>query len=230
MTPHAATVQSIQQDSSEMAASAPQGPSASDTRMPEYPRVTEMLQRIRAVTPTTAPATDTPASSHAAQSLPAPQVVGQHAAAPAAGVASMVAASVPMPTHAVSHVAVPSAEATYGGAAVTAPAVPAVPAPPAGRVEPPRAVDVAHLPKQFQHEAAEDDLTDDEIAELIDDLSMRDLAREALRARMIAFGENRHQRSAYEIVFLMLAFSVTVLITTPPLVQLALALHGNQPG
>lgn len=60
-------------------------------------------------------------------------------------------------------------------------------------------------------------------------LGMRDLAREALRARLVAFGENRQHRSAYEIVFIMLAFAVMVLVAAPPLVDIFLAVHGTRP-
>jgi hypothetical protein len=66
-------------------------------------------------------------------------------------------------------------------------------------------------------------------AELIRELSLRDLAREAVRSRMINFGEQRAARSAYEIVFLLLAFSVTVLLTAPLLVEILLAAHGSRP-
>lgn len=67
-------------------------------------------------------------------------------------------------------------------------------------------------------------------ASLIASLTLRDTAREALRARLIGAGELRERRSAYEIVFLMLAFAVTVLVSAPPLVRLAYAIHGSQPG
>lgn len=61
-----------------------------------------------------------------------------------------------------------------------------------------------------------------------DDLRRRDIARELLRARLIAIAERRERRSAYEIVFIMLAFAVAVLLVAPPLVQVLLAARGIQ--
>jgi hypothetical protein len=66
--------------------------------------------------------------------------------------------------------------------------------------------------------------------ELIASLTLRDTAREALRARLIGAGRVHERRSAHELVFLMLAFAVMVLVTAPPLVRLAYALHGTQVG
>jgi hypothetical protein len=61
-----------------------------------------------------------------------------------------------------------------------------------------------------------------------DALRRRDIARELLRARLIALAERRERRTAYELVFLMLAASVSVLLAAPPLVQVLLAAHGTQ--
>jgi hypothetical protein len=54
------------------------------------------------------------------------------------------------------------------------------------------------------------------------------LARHALRERIVGFGQGRGQRTVYEAVFLMLAFSVMVLISAPPLVDVLLAAHGTR--
>lgn len=61
-------------------------------------------------------------------------------------------------------------------------------------------------------------------------LTTRELAREALRARLLdeAAAQGRRRRSAYEVVFLMLAFAVMVLLTAPPLVEVLLAMHGTR--
>ena len=59
-------------------------------------------------------------------------------------------------------------------------------------------------------------------------LRRRDIARELLRARLVAMAERRERRSAYEIVFIMLAAAVAVLLAAPPLVQVLLAAHGQQ--
>ena len=61
-----------------------------------------------------------------------------------------------------------------------------------------------------------------------DDLRRRDIARELLRARLIAIAERRERRSAYEIAFILLAAAVAVLLAAPPLVQVLLAAHGTQ--
>lgn len=61
-----------------------------------------------------------------------------------------------------------------------------------------------------------------------DALRRRDIARELLRARLVAIAERRERRTAYELVFLMLAASVAVLLAAPPLVQVLLAAHGTQ--
>lgn len=70
----------------------------------------------------------------------------------------------------------------------------------------------------------------DEIEQMIEKMLVRDVAREALRARLIAFGEGRQHRTAYETVFLMLAFAVMVLLAAPPLVDILLAANGVRPG
>ena len=69
----------------------------------------------------------------------------------------------------------------------------------------------------------------DEIEQMLESMRLRDVAREALRARMIAFGEGRQHRSTYESVFLMLAFAVMVLVAAPPLIDILLAARGIKP-
>ncbi len=70
---------------------------------------------------------------------------------------------------------------------------------------------------------------DDELPHVdYDVLRRRDIARELLRARLVALAERRERRSAYEIVFIMLAAAVAVLLAAPPLVQVLLAAHGQQ--
>jgi hypothetical protein len=71
------------------------------------------------------------------------------------------------------------------------------------------------------------ELTPDELTLLIDKLSLRDTAREAFRARLISWASAQRQRSAYEIVFLMLAASIMVLLCGPTLIGIARALHGH---
>jgi hypothetical protein len=61
-----------------------------------------------------------------------------------------------------------------------------------------------------------------------DALRRRDIAKELLRARLIAIAEQREHRSAYELAFLMLVAAVSVLLAAPPLVQVLLAAHGTQ--
>ncbi|MCW2923217.1 MAG: hypothetical protein JWM98_621 [Thermoleophilia bacterium] len=61
-----------------------------------------------------------------------------------------------------------------------------------------------------------------------DALRRRDIARELLRARLVAAAEQREHRSAYEIVFILLATAVAVLLAAPPLVQVLLAARGIQ--
>lgn len=57
-------------------------------------------------------------------------------------------------------------------------------------------------------------------------LHRREIAKELLRARLVALAERRERRSAYEIVFIMLAAAVAVLLAAPPLVQVLLAARG----
>ncbi len=59
-------------------------------------------------------------------------------------------------------------------------------------------------------------------------LRRRDIAKELLRDRLVRMAEQRHQRSAYEIAFILLAFAVAVLLAAPPLVQVLLAARGIQ--
>jgi hypothetical protein len=59
-------------------------------------------------------------------------------------------------------------------------------------------------------------------------LRRRDIAKELLRARLVAIAEQRQHRSAYELAFLMLVAAVSILLAAPPLVQVLLAAHGTQ--
>lgn len=70
----------------------------------------------------------------------------------------------------------------------------------------------------------------DEHGVLVDysELPRRDIARELLRARLVSIAEQREHRSAYEIVFVLLAAAVAVLLAAPPLVQVLLAARGIQ--
>lgn len=61
-----------------------------------------------------------------------------------------------------------------------------------------------------------------------DALRRRDIAKELLRARLVAIADQREHRTAYEIVFIMLAAAVAVLLAAPPLMQVLLAAHGIQ--
>jgi hypothetical protein len=60
----------------------------------------------------------------------------------------------------------------------------------------------------------------------VEQLRARDVARELLRSRLLAIAERRERRSAWEIAFILLAAAVTVLLITPPVVQILLAMHG----
>lgn len=57
-------------------------------------------------------------------------------------------------------------------------------------------------------------------------LHRREIAKELLRARLVAIAERRERRSAYEIAFILLAAAVAVLLAAPPLVQVLLAARG----
>lgn len=59
-----------------------------------------------------------------------------------------------------------------------------------------------------------------------DELQRRDIARELLRARLVAIAEQREHRSAYEVAFIFLAAALSVLLAAPPLVRVLLAAHG----
>jgi hypothetical protein len=89
-----------------------------------------------------------------------------------------------------------------------------------------------HVTERPVRPSITEELVADRIDELpkvdYDDLRRRDIARELLRARLVAIAERRERRSAYEIVFIMLAFAVAVLLVAPPLVQVLLAARGIQ--
>lgn len=59
-------------------------------------------------------------------------------------------------------------------------------------------------------------------------LHRREIAKELLRARLVRMAEQREHRSAYEIVFILLATAVAILLSSPPLVQVLLAARGVQ--
>lgn len=145
------------------AADAPDG---GDVRLPDYPRITDVLERMRAI-----------------------------------------------PTHGGEIPVVDDPADLRGGSAPTALAAPA-PAP-------------AFADAIWDGERRVDEMGEEEIDQLASSLALRDIAREALRARLIAIGAQREHRSTYELVFLMLAFAVMVMIVSPPLVQLAQALRGG---
>ena len=184
-------------------------------RMAEYPRIAEVLERLRA------PLAASPAPPQYAAPVPqAPPLASAYATFAAAAPAVLDG---PVP-HEVTHAVVASSMA-YDGVVLSRPGGVAPAAPEALAI-----VAAPLTPAQFAPEVDDLELSDAELDALIAEMSLREVAQQALRARMHAFGENRHQRSAYELVFLMLAFSVMVLITSPPLVQVALALHGSAPG
>lgn len=116
-------------------------------------------------------------------------------------------------------------------------------------VEPPRAARLTTPPVEFDAASSpvrrsayellhEDDESwaerhpvgalDDVPAVDYDLLHRREIAKELLRARLVALAEQREHRSAYEIVFIMLAAAVAVLLAAPPLVQVLMAAHGTQ--
>lgn len=129
--------------------------------------------------------------------------------------------------------------------AVPAPAAPATDSVPVERPEPaaeprprprpvtpPERFDAAvPLPRSSTYEVLHADAPDwfgEDLPEVdYDLLRRRDIARELLRARLVAMAERRERRSAYEIVFIMLAAAVAVLLAAPPLVQVLLAAHGT---
>lgn len=92
------------------------------------------------------------------------------------------------------------------------------------REEPADATPVGHL-TAARNPAGE---LDDEGLPVVDydALRRRDIARELLRARLVGLAEQREHRTAYEIVFIMLAAAVAILLAAPPLVQVLLAAHG----
>ena len=107
-------------------------------------------------------------------------------------------------------------EVDGGGAAleaVPAPDVPATPPSPYVALDPVQGASVDEAAVQAE----------------LEEMSLRALAREALRTRLLAMAIGARRRSAYEIVFLLLAFAVTVLLTAPALVQVLLAMHGTAP-
>lgn len=112
---------------------------------------------------------------------------------------------------------------------------PAAPATPPRRITPPESYDVStplRRPTSFSHGLlADDEPTLAEAPELLPEvdyeaLRRRDIARELLRARLVAIAEQREHRSAYEIAFILLAAAVAVLLAAPPLVQVLLAARG----
>jgi hypothetical protein len=115
--------------------------------------------------------------------------------------------------------------------------------PPAGyvrRITPPEHFDATERPaRRSAYELLDEDesswaehqgaAVDDDLPHVdYDLLRRREIAKELLRVRLVRIAEQRHHRSAYEIVFIMLAFAVAVLLTAPPLVQVLLAAHGTQ--
>ena len=176
----------------------------------DYPRLAEVLDRIRGVSarPEQAPVVEEVVAPEQRLAPDAAEHVVIETVHPD-GVVLTPASTVPAAAPA------PVAPSAYAAVAIEAPLpAPALPAPALPSLAP-----VADL-------AAEDA----DLHEVLRHLSLRETAREALRHRLIAFGAQTRQRTAYEIVFLMLAFSVMVLISAPPLIKLALAMHGVSQG
>jgi hypothetical protein len=117
---------------------------------------------------------------------------------------------------------------------------PQAPTPRPRLVAPPEEFDEATLPaRRSAYELLDGDSeswaeqeglgTEDELPQVdYDLLHRREIAKELLRARLVAIAERRERRSAYEIAFILLAAAVAVLLAAPPLVQVLLAAHGNQ--
>ncbi|MCW2956590.1 MAG: hypothetical protein JWO69_1459 [Thermoleophilia bacterium] len=82
-------------------------------------------------------------------------------------------------------------------------------------------------PAPTYHAVLNHDVVDHHGAPLeYEELSARDIAREALRARIIAFAEQREHRSAFEVAFIFLSAAVAVLLAAPALVRVLLAARG----
>lgn len=158
------------------------------------------------------------------------------------------AAAAPAVEHAVERTLRVEHRAPVAAARPAAPALPAVPAEvPATRADPvgearqrarpilpPEQFDAAEPPaRRTAYELLDADESTWAEAEAAlppvdyDALRRRDIARELLRARLVAIAERRERRSAYEIAFIMLAAAVSVLLAAPPLVQVLLAAHGQ---
>jgi hypothetical protein len=99
---------------------------------------------------------------------------------------------------------------------------------PADRVERRRAYEVLVDDDATWAERSADGVADDLPAVDYDLLHRREIAKQLLRVRLVRLAEQREHRSAYEIVFILLAFAVAVLLAAPPLVQVLLAAHGTQ--
>ncbi len=107
-------------------------------------------------------------------------------------------------------------------------------------VVPPMQFDEAEAPvRQSAYELLDEDAEswaeheglgmEDELPQVdYDLLHRREIAKELLRARLVAIAERRERRSAYEIAFILLAAAVAVLLAAPPLVQVLLAARGTQ--
>jgi hypothetical protein len=186
-------------------------PPAATLPLGQYPRLADALRQFRAPS----------IASQAASSDPIATTPWSDVARPAEQMAAVPDAPLaPAVAHAVVHEIAAAQELKIAPARTAAPVAPMV-----------ETLEVAGTSVVPATVLAADDaaLTEAEIDELIAELGMRDLAREALRARMIALATSTRQRTAYELVFIMLAFSVMVLLSAPPVVQIALALHGTAP-
>jgi hypothetical protein len=65
--------------------------------------------------------------------------------------------------------------------------------------------------------------------ELLESAPLHVVIREALRHKAIDMASAPRRHSAYELVFIMLAFAVMVLLVTPPMVDIFLAANGQRP-
>lgn len=222
MTPNQASTRTNFKDAmdSRSEESSPRTTPLADRTMPEYPRIAEVLQRLRTQPERTTQTVDAELARMAR---------GGYSAIVGASVTSQLPSEILQVVQAeeIEPVRIDTPYAIAGAQA---------------------AIDVPPMPKvpDFRADAITDMFAGvDDVVELVDaeresievldltfvdaatQLRLKHLAREAVRARFVAWARSQRQRSTYELVFLMLSFSVMVLLCVPPLIQLAHAINGT---
>lgn len=85
---------------------------------------------------------------------------------------------------------------------------------------------------EIEHELVVSEVSEDTREKLESDhhdlnsIGIKELAKEAVKARLFSVASAQERRSAWEVAFLILTMSIALLLTAPMMIKILLAMHG----